>query len=144
MKIIACVDDKMGLMFHNRRQSKDRKVREDMLMLVPGNLWVSPYTARQFEEEEQERLLVAEDFLQKAGEGEYCFIEDADVLPYADCIEEVVLYHWNRVYPADTFFNLPLTPLEHVERTNLTGHSHPDIVREIYRKKKEGVESYEE
>ena len=66
MNVMVCVDDKMGMMFHNRRQSKDRVVREDMLALMTNQLWVSPYTAKQFEEAEQERLLVAEDFLEQA------------------------------------------------------------------------------
>ena len=30
MKIIACVDNDMGLMFHQRRQTQDRIVRENI------------------------------------------------------------------------------------------------------------------
>ena len=56
MKLVVCVDDRMGVMFNKRRQSKDEKVREDILsMLEEGKkLFVSPYTAKQFLEEEQE------------------------------------------------------------------------------------------
>ena len=137
MNIIVCVDDKMGMMFHNRRQSKDRVVREDMLALMTNQLWVSPYTAKQFEEAEQERLLVAEDFLEQAKEGEYCFVEEANLTPYEEKIETIILYHWNRIYPADTYFTVELSDFVSEERTYLTGYSHPDIVREIYRKKAE-------
>ena len=147
MKIIVCVDDQMGMMFNNRRQSRDRIVREDMLLLVPEQLWVSPYTAKQFEETDQERLLVAEDFLEQAEEGEYCFVEDADITPYADKIENIILYHWKRMYPADTHFTIPLTDFALVERKDLTGNSHPDMIREIYTKRVEvgkDTESYEE
>ena len=31
MKIIACLDDNNGLLFNNRRQSRDRVVIEDIL-----------------------------------------------------------------------------------------------------------------
>ena len=137
MKIIVCVDDQMGMMFNNRRQSRDRIVREDMLLLVPGQLWVSPYTAKQFAETEQERLLVAEDFLEQAREGDYCFVEDADITPYTDKIEDIILYHWKRMYPADTYFTIPLAEFVLEERMDLTGNSHPDMIREIYRKKVE-------
>lgn len=135
MNLIVCVDDRMGMMFHNRRQSKDRVVREDMLSLVSGQLWVSAYTAGQFTEQEQERLHCSEDFLAYAEEHTYCFVEDVDIMPYADKIEQIILYRWNRTYPADTYFTLNLTAFTLVERRNLTGNSHPDIVREIYVKK---------
>ena len=135
MNSIVCVDDQMGMLFNKRRQSKDRVVRQDMLALVPDKLWVSPYTAKQFEETEQERLLVAEDFLSQAAEGDYCFVEDADIVPYADKIEHIVVYRWNRMYPADTYFTIPLSEFMLKERTYLTGYSHPDIVREVYTRK---------
>ena len=147
MKIIVCVDDQMGMMFNNRRQSRDRVVREDILLFVPDKLWVSPYTAKQFAETEQERLLVAEDFLEQAAEGDYCFVEDMDITPYTDKIEDIILYHWNRMYPADTYFTIPLSDFVSEERMNLTGNSHPDMIREIYRKKvdiRKDIEDYEE
>lgn len=140
MNIIVCVDDQMGMLFNKRRQSKDRVVRQDMLALVPDKLLVSPYTAKQFEETEQERLLVAEDFLSQAAEGNYCFVEDADIVPYADKIEHIVVYRWNRMYPADTHFTIPLSEFMLKERTYLTGYSHPDIVREVYTKKDNDLE----
>ena len=143
MNLIVCVDDRMGMMFHNRRQSKDRAVREDMLSLVPDKLWVSPYTARQFTE--QERLYCLEDFLEGAAGDTYCFVEDADITLYEDKIEQVILYRWNRTYPADTYFTLDLTAFTLAERANLTGNSHPDIVREIYvkKEKRKDEEAYE-
>ena len=42
----------------------------------------------------------------KAGPGEYCFVEDKDVVPYESRIEEVILCHWNRDYPADMYFKM--------------------------------------
>ena len=135
MNIIVCVDDQMGMMFNHRRQSRDRVVREDMIALVPDKLLVSPYTAKQFTETEQERLLVAEHVLEQAAEGDYCFVEDADITPYADKIEHIILYHWKRMYPADTYFTIPLVNFTLEERKDLIGNSHPDMIREIYTKK---------
>lgn len=147
MKVIVCVDDQMGMMFNHRRQSRDSVVREDMLLLVSDKLFVSPYTAKQFAETEQERLLVSEDFLEQAGEGDYCFVEDVDVMPYVDKLENIILYRWNRMYPTDTYFTISLNDFVLEERKDLTGNSHPDMIREIYTKKvdiRKDTEYYEE
>ena len=50
MKLILCVDDKGGLAFNHRRQSRDRVLNEHILMHCGMHrLWISPYTARLFE-----------------------------------------------------------------------------------------------
>ena len=47
MKLILCVDDKGGLAFNHRRQSRDRVLNEHILMhCVMSSLWISPYTAK--------------------------------------------------------------------------------------------------
>ena len=50
------------------------------------------------------QIRVEEDFLQKAGEGEFCFAEDADLSGEEERIQEIYLYRWNRDYPADVYF----------------------------------------
>ena len=35
-----------------------------------------------------------------AMEGEWCFFEDVDPAPWLSKAEKVVLYRWNRIYPA--------------------------------------------
>ena len=50
MKVIITLDDKNGMMFNNRRQSRDRAVTEHILALAEGKtLWVSPYTQKLIE-----------------------------------------------------------------------------------------------
>ena len=49
MNVILCVDDDYGVMFNNRRQSQDTKVREFIINLCEGyTLWMSPYSVNQF------------------------------------------------------------------------------------------------
>lgn len=132
MKIIVCLDDKNGMLFNNRRQSSDRLLRERMLLLAkPTRLWMNAYSAKQFTEDAT--FFVDECFLEKAGPGEYCFVENTDILPFADKIEAVVVYRWNAVYPSDTQFPVSLlegkTPKSTAE---FTGYSHPRITEEIY------------
>ena len=136
MKLIVCVDDRMGVMFNKRRQSKDAKVREDMLaMLEEGKkLLVSPYAAKQFLEEEQEKLYISETFLLEATKDDICFIEDSDISEVEDNIEHIVLYRWNRHYPSDRYFTLDLTKYELISSLDFVGSSHPEMVKEEYRK----------
>lgn len=47
MKLILCVDDKGGLAFNHRRQSRDRVLNERILMHCGMHrLWISPYTGK--------------------------------------------------------------------------------------------------
>ena len=38
MILIACVDDKFGMLFNRRRQSQDRMLRERVLRLTDGKI----------------------------------------------------------------------------------------------------------
>ena len=69
MKLILCVDDKGGLAFNHRRQSRDRVLNERILMHCGMHrLWISPYTAKLFGEDTAVRLCIAEDCLERAEE----------------------------------------------------------------------------
>ena len=137
MKLIVCVDDRMGVMFNRRRQSKDINVRKDILSMVEEGkkLFVSPYTANQFLLEEQERLYVSENFLLEAGEEDICFIEDKNALEVEHNIETIILYRWNRHYPSDKYFQIDLCAYELVSSMDFVGNSHPEMLKEEYKKK---------
>ena len=128
MILIVCVDDNMGMAFNHRRQSQDRLLRRRLLERVGASkLRMSPYTARQFDAL-PENVQVSEMFLSEAEAGEYCFAE----LSCPDDAEGVVLYRWNRSYPADVHFTLALSAFRLTERTDFAGFSHPKITEEIY------------
>ncbi len=137
MKLVVCVDDRMGVMFNKRRQSKDVKVREDILsMLKEGQkLFVSPYTAKQFLPEEQEQLYISENFLLEAGEEDICFMEDKDAFEVEEHIKSIVLYHWKRHYPSDKYFTLDLSKYELISSLDFVGNSHLEMLKEEYQKK---------
>ncbi len=133
MKLIVCVDDKNGMMFGKRRQSQDRLLRERILALIgQSTLWVSEYTARQFAE--VDRITVDNAYADKAGDNDYCFIEDGE-MPIDRC-DTLVLYRWNRRYQADRFFNVDLKEAGYtrISQSHFEGHSHPKITEEIYSK----------
>lgn len=137
MNIIICTDDNNGILFNHRRQSQDKKVREYILNLVSSsscNLWMNSYTKKQFKEDNENHIIVDENFLDKDPKNDYCFVENADITPYIDKIEKIILFKWNRIYPTDTFFPVDLSTWVLEESEEFIGYSHEKITKEIYRK----------
>ena len=95
-------------------------------------LWISPYTAKLFGADTAVRLCIAEDCLERAAEDDYCFAEVHDPAPYLNRVQQVILYHWNRVYPADRYFTLPETGWTKQSETEFAGSSHEKITEEVF------------
>ena len=134
MNLIVCLDDRNGMSFAGKRQSMDCVLREKVLQLTECSvLWMNAYSANQFSQTVG-NIRVAEDFLQKAGNGEYCFAENADIALYADKVETLILYRWNRRYPFDTALPSVFTgeQWKKVDYLNFAGHSHDTITQEVY------------
>lgn len=132
MKWIVCIDKENGLSFGGRRLARDEVLRKRLLDMSQGSkLWVSRYTARQFDE--QDAVCVSDDPVGSAGAGELCFAEEMD-MP-ADC-EQVILYQWNRRYPADRFFTADLKAMgyKRLSKTDFAGKAHPRITECIYQR----------
>ena len=134
MIVIVALDDHGGMMFNHRRQSQDRVLRERVLKMTEGKkLWMNHYTAKQFPKAiEVPQINISDDFLTEAGPGEFCFVENEAVAPYAPWIERVVVYLWNRAYPRDQQFDLPLGEWTLVSSTDFPGNSHEKITEEVY------------
>lgn len=133
MKLIFCVDDKMGLMFSGKRQSQDKVLREWIINHTQGSkLWMSSYSAKQFEGEGS--IQVDEDYMTQAGEGDYCFVEDKAYS--ADSVEEIILCKWNRKYPGDKFFDIDLkaSDFKKIDSRDIVGSSHDKITIETYKR----------
>ena len=136
MRVIVCLEDKGGMMFNHRRQSRDRVLNADVIAQCRGaHLCISPYSMLLFEGSDAD-ILCDEDFLELACEGDFCFVEDRALAPYADRIEEVIVYKWNRRYPTDTYFDLDLAALGFnlTSSEEFAGYSHEKITKETYRK----------
>ena len=137
MIAVVCVDEKNGMMFHGRRQSQDRIMRENLLQECRGKrLYMNEYSARLFKDDEGAEIIVSENSLKDAGEGDFCFAEDMDINDYVQKIETLILYKWNRCYPADFFLSGILSDGNWIlDRTEaFKGYSHERITKEVYRK----------
>ena len=135
MIIIACVDDNNGMLFHQRRQSRDIALYNRILQLTEGKrLLMNEYSAKQFLKEEHQNVIVQSDFLDIAQGQDYCFVENVDISQYGNDIQKIILYRWNRVYPADYYFQFPINKdiwkLQKV--SDIKGNSHDMITEEVY------------
>lgn len=126
------------MMFNHRRQSKDSKLLEDVVKLCNGHkLYMSEYSKNMFLQHKnmEENITADPDFLQLAPAGGYCFVEDIVIHSYMDKLEKIVLYKWNRHYPADLFFDTSvLRDWVLKDVVDFKGSSHEKITREVYEK----------
>lgn len=133
MIVIVCVDQRNGLAFNGRRQSRDRMVSADILKESAGRrLWMTPLSRRLFLPEAE--ISQAPDCLDRAGPGELCFAEGQLLSPWMDRIEGMILYRWDRVYPADLRLDVvPSPPAWHLMSAGeFPGFSHKKIEKEVY------------
>lgn len=134
MKVILCLDDNNGMLFNKRRQSRDRIVTEDVFSDLNGQqLKISPFSEKLFADYSQS-VCVDDDFLNKADENDVCFVEDRALATF-DNITEIVVYKWNRVYPADFKCDVDFEAFAMVEEYEFQGFSHEKITKQIFRKK---------
>ncbi len=133
MKLIVCLDEREGMSFGGKRQSRDRILIEDMKKMLDGEpLFITEYS---------EKLLFQSGISVKvchdlhACNG-FCFVENESVSDYGKMLEELVIYRWNRHYPSDLYFDLAPAELglrlESIEE--FEGSSHEKITKERYKK----------
>lgn len=136
MIVIACVDDNNGMMFNHRRQSQDRFLVEDMIHSSKGKkLYMKEYSYTMFRSFNPENCIVDNDFLNQAGQGDYCFVEDMSLAEYEQQIEKLIIYKWNKRYPADFSLDICMDDgWNLVDSKEFKGYSHEKITKEIYEK----------
>ena len=133
---ILCVEEEGGILFHQRRVSRDRLLI-DWIMKKIGekSLWMREYSKTLFADYP---VKIAEDYLAQAGSEDYCFIEDGSYTEYLDKITGLLLCRWRRHYPSDLKFQESILAegwqLEAVYEVK--GSSHENIMVEEWKKRK--------
>lgn len=134
MTVIVCLDDKGGMMFGARRQSQDSVLRDRILNDNMGRkLYMNEYSYKMFSQNTENYAICDNNFLSVSDEDDVCFVENVDIRPYAEKITKIIVYRWNRVYPATMYFQFPNGDWKLVSRSDIGGSSH-DITEEIYAK----------
>lgn len=132
MIAVICVDDNNGMLFNNRRQSRDMLLIEDLIKYANSNkILINEFSKSLFADYEH-NILISDTFLSDANENDICFVENVDLTNFKDKINTLIIYKWNRVYPADFHFNLNLSSYKLIETKDFKGNSHDKITRETY------------
>lgn len=127
MILAVCADNAFGMSFSGRRQSKDAALRQRLLALSGGKLRMSAYSAKQFDCP----VYSGSDYLTGAQPGDWCFAENDDYLNLTEAPERIVVFRWNRDYPADLYFKFP-GQWRLVSAEDFPGRSHDTITQEVY------------
>ncbi len=126
MTIYACLDDRMGLLFNHRRQSRDAAVLEDIRTSLPGQLTIDPFSEKLIRE-------AGIPCVQKEPEeGCHFFLENRPASSLLPLASKVVLYRWNRHYPADFRWDGDLSAFTLDHTVEFPGRSHETITKEVY------------
>ena len=122
------------MLFNHRRLSRDRRVCEKILDYSnEKELWMNAYLRKLFTDlTDINSIQVDEEFLDKSQS--ICFVENQDITPYLPKIDTLVLFQWNRDYPADFFFTVDLSQWNLISTEDFEGTSHEKITMEVYKK----------
>ena len=133
MIVIVCVDNNLGMMFNNRRQSRDIEVVKKIIEFTKGSsLWMNKYSYELFEELDCNRINIDSGFLSETANGEYCFVENTDLESYEKWVEKIIIFRWNTVYPSDRELDIDLKSWQLIENSDFVGKSHKKITMEVY------------
>ncbi len=132
MRLIVILDDNNGMKFGRRRQSRDSLLIEHMSKLVGEKpIWMNSFSGRLFAKSMQ-RTVISDFFLDACGDNDYCLCETKQIGSSAEKIRELIVYKWNRVYPSDLKFDLPLENFFLKNSEEFAGSSHDKITVEYY------------
>ena len=130
MIVILTLDDNNGMLFNHRRQSRDAIVNEKIFEIIGDKkLFVNNFTWKMLKYKE-DNLNVTEHFLDVAGNGDFCFVEDKPLSDYLDKIEAIYVFKWNRVYPCDFALDINLEEWNCTSFEEFAGFSHDSIYLE--------------
>lgn len=135
MTVAVCIDNNGGMLFNNRRQSRDSAVIADLIKSGGGRIFCDTYSLPLFSGYAP-RVTACENFLSAAEENDICFVENRPQSEW-ESAQKIIVYHWNRLYPSDLrLFPLPENNarLRLSEREEFKGTSHEKITKEVYEK----------
>lgn len=134
IEVILTLENRNGMLFNHRRLSRDRRVCEKILDYSnEKELWMNAYSRKLFTDlTDINSIQVDEEFLDKSQS--ICFVENQDITPYLPKIDTLVLFQWNREYPADFFFTVDLSQWNLISTEDFEGTSHEKITMEVYKK----------
>lgn len=127
MTLILWAGKNGEMLFNRRRCSRDSQVIADIFAIYdPAQICVSAYSSPLFP---GARVI---DVWQEAENG-VLFLEDFPLSPALDQTKRLIVYRFDRVYPADVRLEIPQA-FHLKESREFSGSSHDKITREVYEK----------
>lgn len=135
MTLYFCLDDRKGLSFNHRRQSRDAALLEDLHRRAGDNLVADPISLRLLEMAGL-TCRPAPRNVEDLASGDHYFVEGRPAGDWISQADTLVLYHWNRHYPADRYFEADpeMLGFRLMETGEFPGRSHDKITWEVYGK----------
>jgi hypothetical protein len=133
LTVAVTVDDKMGVSFNKRRQSRDKILIEDLCKSTEGIIYVTSYSAPLFEGF-TDRIMIVDNPISECPDGGLCFLELTAITEHIDNISKLIIYRWNRLYPSDKNLGVDIgkSKLNFISDYDFVGKSHDKITKEIY------------
>ena len=126
MTIILCLDDKNGLSFNNRRQSRDKILIENVIK--NDNIYIRDYSKNLFSKYE---VNVIDNISELPADAVY-FHEITNPEDIIDQFDIIIIYRWNRHYPSNVQFNFKMDLYKKILEEDFIGSSHDKITKEIW------------
>ena len=134
MTVFVCIDERGGMTFNGRRQSRDSEVMSDIKKSCEKGLLLASAFSEKMLTAEGLSAKIVDDPLSNAGEGDFVFIENLPLIPHLDRIKKLIIYHWNRHYPSDRKLDVDVSShgFRLISSREFKGSSHEKITREDY------------
>lgn len=141
MKIIVIQSQDNGVFYNNQRQSTDININIDIAKKVKSanaNLHLSAYSKSLFENfpDLSIKLIDEDTDVTSIAKNDYVLIEDLNPQEYIKNASGLIVYTFDKAYPADRFFNYELikTQFSSIKTDSFSGFSHNKINVEIFEK----------
>lgn len=135
IKVAITLDDRGGLSFNNRRQSRDSLLVADLCKKSDTGIYVSAYSAPLFEEW-KDWIHVVDNPLSDCPDGGLAFVEREHIGKHVNEISELIVYRWNKHYPSDMRLDVDIkaSGFKMTAKYEFVGSSHEKITKEIYKR----------
>ncbi len=132
MNVIVCVDDNKGMLFNKRRQSRDKAVIDKIINITKNNVLLITDFSQNLFGNTAAKVKIYDNPLVEAETDDYCFIENLAIKDYANKINKLYVFKWNRKYPHDSLLDIDLSKYRLLSSEDFTGNSHDNITLEVY------------
>jgi hypothetical protein len=136
MNIIVTLDNNNGMLFNNRRQTRDAIVNQRILELTNNQPLLINNFSWQMLNFAKDKIIVTEKFLDIATDEDFCFVENKRLKHYEGKINSIYVFKWNREYPNDFTLDIDLNDWKCTYFEEFSGSSHESIYLEIYKRKR--------